>query len=168
MWTFMKENKSEWGKCGPKSLGRGKRTFRHLEGLSRHTLDNRDEAGQGCCHEFRWDYGSRLSTATLFLNVHVSPESLAVGLVHNSFMFYIASLLPSLSASLSSPPFTVPPVACNVSDLALCGALPKHRSWPVAAPVSFLSVFYLPWLSYLFLLISLGPGLWHSLLMTLY
>lgn len=27
MWTFMKENKSEWGKHGPESLGRGKRAF---------------------------------------------------------------------------------------------------------------------------------------------
>lgn len=40
MWTFMKENKSEWEKCGPKSLGRGKRTFGHLEGLLIHILDN--------------------------------------------------------------------------------------------------------------------------------
>lgn len=163
MWTFMKENKSEWEKCGPKSLGRGKRTFGHLEGLLRHILDNRDGTGQGCCHEFKWDYRAGLS-----LNVHISLESLAVGLVHNSFMSYIASLLPSLSVSLLNPLCTVPPVACNVPGLALYGALPKHQSWPVAAPVSFLSVFYLPWLSYLFLLISLGPGLWHSLLMALY
>lgn len=113
MWTFMKENKSEWEKCGPKSLGRGKRTFGHLEGLLRHILDNRDGAGQGYCHEFKWDYGSGLSTAALFLNVHVSLESLAVGLVHNCFMSYIASLLPSLSASLLNLSGTVPPVACN-------------------------------------------------------
>lgn len=73
MWTFMKENKSEWGKRGPKNLGRGKRTFgQWMEGLLRHILDNRDGAGQGCYHEFRWDYGSGLSTAALFLNVHVS------------------------------------------------------------------------------------------------
>lgn len=95
-------------------------------------------------------------------------ESLAVGLVHIGFMSYIASLLPSLSASLLNSPCAVPPVACNVPGLAPYGALPKHQSWPVAAPVSFLTVFYLPWLSYLFLLISLAPGLWHSLLMSLY
>lgn len=89
MWTFMKENKSEWEKCGPKSLGRGKRTFGHLEGMLRHILENRDGAGQDCCHEFMWDYGSGLSTAAFFLNVCVSLESLAVGLVHNSFMSYI-------------------------------------------------------------------------------
>lgn len=131
-------------------------------------FDNRDGAEQGCCHEFVWDYRSGLSTAALFINGHVSLESLAVGLMHNSFMFYIASLLPSLSASLLNPPCIVPPVACNVPGLALHGALPKHQSWPVAAPVSYLSVFYLPWLSYLFLLIFLRLGLWHSLLMALY
>lgn len=150
------------------SLGRGKRTFGHLEGLLRHILENRDRAEQGCCHEFMWDCGSGLSTAALFINGHVTLESFAGGLVHNSFMSYIASLLSSLSASLLNPPCTVLPVACNVPGLAVYGALPKHQSWPVAAPVSFLSVFYLPWLSYLFLLVFLGLGLWHSLLMALY
>lgn len=106
--------------------------------------------------------------AALFLNVHVSLESLAVELMHSSFLPYIASLLPSLSASLLNPPCAVPPVACNVPGLALSGALPKHQSWPVAAPVSFLSVFYLPWLCYVFLLFPLGPELRHSLLMALY
>lgn len=100
--------------------------------------------------------------------MQVSLESLDVGLVHIGFMSYIASLLPSLSASLLNPPCAVPPVACNVLGLAPYGALSKHQSWPVAAPVSFLSDFYLPGLSYLFLLISLTPGLRHSLLMALY
>lgn len=66
MWTFMKENKSEWEKCGPKSLGRGKRTFGPLESLLRHIHDNRDRTGQGCCHEFKWDCRSGLSTAAFF------------------------------------------------------------------------------------------------------
>lgn len=150
-----------WGReCGPKSLGRGKRTSGHLEGLLRHILDKR----WSCCHEFMWDCVSGLSTAALFINGHVSLESLAVGLVHNSFMSYIASLLPSLSVSLLNPPCTVLPVAWNVPGLALYGALPKHQSWPVAAPVSFLSI-CLGCLTYFYsysLVLGCGtPCLWH-------
>lgn len=63
MWTFMKENKSEWGENGPESLGKGKRTFgQWMQGLLRYTLDNRDGAGQSWYHELRWDYGAGLST----------------------------------------------------------------------------------------------------------
>ena len=63
MWTFMKENKSEWGKHGPERLGRGKRTFgQWMQVLLRPTLDNRDGAVRIWYHELRLDYGAGLST----------------------------------------------------------------------------------------------------------
>ncbi|NWQ80580.1 Z3H7B protein, partial [Columbina picui] len=63
MWTFMKENKSEWGKHGPESLGKGKRTFgQWMQSLLSHTLDNRDGAGRSWYHAIRWDYWAGLST----------------------------------------------------------------------------------------------------------
>lgn len=63
MWTFMKENKSECGKHGPESLGKGKRTFgQWMQSLLSHTLDNRDGAGQSWYHAIAWDYWAGLST----------------------------------------------------------------------------------------------------------
>ena len=63
MWTFMKENKSEWGKHGPEIMGRGQRTFgQWTQGLLRQTFDSRDTAEQSWYRELRWDYGADVST----------------------------------------------------------------------------------------------------------
>lgn len=63
MWTFMKENKSEWGKHGEESSGRGKSTFgQWMQALLRYPLDNRGGAGQSWYRELGWDYGAGLST----------------------------------------------------------------------------------------------------------